>query len=246
MAKKKKRVTKQTKKKAKKSTPTRTRKRKRLRIRYGRIFIALVLLGLLIYLFFTVVGFNIKNIYISGNTYLSDQEVIEIAGIEHYPSTFSALCIPTKQKLEKNVMIEKASVTKKGLFEIHIQVTENKPLFYNKTLKKTVLTTGEMLDESYPVPVLINYVPDKIYKRFISKMKLVDMEILNRISEFEYKPNEVDKNRFLLTMQDGNYVYLTLGRFDNINNYIEIIRKFEHKKGILYLDSGEYFKVMEG
>ena len=47
-------------------------------------------------------------------------------------------------------------------------------------------------------------------------------------------------------MQDGNYVYLTLDRFRNINNYVEIIRKFEHKKGILYLDSGEYFKVFEG
>lgn len=246
MAKKKKRVTKQRKKKTKKTTPTRTRKQKRIRIRYGRIFIALVLLGLCIYLFFTIFGFNIKNIYISGNTYLSDQEVIEKAGIADYPSTFSALCIPTKQKLEKDIMIEKASVTKKGLFEIHITVTENQPLFYNKTVKQTVLTSGEMLEKHYPVPVLINYVPDKIYKRFISKMKLVDDEILNRISEIEYKPNEVDKNRFLLTMQDGNYVYLTLGRFDNINNYVEIIRKFEHKKGILYLDSGEYFKVMEG
>lgn len=244
---KKKRVTKKTKKRTtKKTTPTRTRKKKRLRIRYGRILIALVLLGLFFYLFFTIFGFNIKNIYISGNTYLSDQEVIEMAGIENYPSTFTALCIPTKQKLEKNTMIEKASVTKHGLFEIHINVTENKPLFYNKTAKKSVLKTGDIVDQVYPVPVLINYVPDKIYKRFISKMKLVDDQILTRISEIEYKPNDVDKNRFLLSMQDGNYVYLTLGRFDNINNYIEIIRKFENKKGILYLDSGEYFKVLEG
>lgn len=243
MAKKKKRVTKQPQKK---QTQTRTKKRKRLKIRYGRIFIALILLALAIYLFFHVVGFNIKNIYISGNNYLSDQEIIEIAGIENYPSTFSALCIPTKQKLEDNVMITKASVTKKGLFEIHITVTENKPLFYNKTVGKTVLTTADELELSYPVPVLLNYVPDKIYKRFITKMKLIDEEILNRISEIEYKPNEVDKYRFLLTMQDGNYVYLTLGKFANINNYIEIIRKFEQKKGVLYLDSGEYFKVLEG
>lgn len=244
MAKKKKRVTKKGKKKTK--NEVQPRKRKRLRIRYGRIFIALFLLGLCVYFFFSMFGFRIKNIYISGNAYLSDQEIIEIAQIQNYPSTFSALCFKTKQKLESHIMIEKASVTKKGLFEIHIRVTENKPLFYHKTLKQTVFTTGETLEKAYLAPILINYVPDKIYKRFISKMKLVDIEILNRISEIEYKPNDVDKNRFLLTMKDGNYVYLTLGRFDNINNYVEIIRKFEHKKGILYLDSGEYFKVMEG
>ena len=77
-------------------------------------------------------------------------------------------------------------------------------------------------------------------------MILVAPDILSRISEIEYKPNDVDTNRFLLSMQDGNYVYLTLSKFKNINNYIEIVRKNKKKKGILYLDSGEYFKVYEG
>ena len=47
-------------------------------------------------------------------------------------------------------------------------------------------------------------------------------------------------------MNDGNYVYLTLDRFNNVNSYIDIIKKFGSKKGILYLDSGEYFKVLKG
>ena len=46
-------------------------------------------------------------------------------------------------------------------------------------------------------------------------------------------------------MNDGNYVYLTLNKFNKINHYIEIIKEFNNKKGILYLDSGEYFKVIE-
>ena len=43
-------------------------------------------------------------------------------------------------------------------------------------------------------------------------------------------------------MNDGNYVYLTLKKFDNINKYVDMIKSFDNKKGILHLDSGEYFK----
>ena len=46
-------------------------------------------------------------------------------------------------------------------------------------------------------------------------------------------------------MNDGNYVYLTLDKFNKIDKYLEIIKSFNNKKGILYLDSGEYFEVKE-
>ena len=76
-------------------------------------------------------------------------------------------------------------------------------------------------------------------------MANTDYEIVKRMSEIKYDPNEVDDERFLITMNDGNYVYLTLNKFNKINHYIEIIKEFNNKKGILYLDSGEYFKVIE-
>ena len=53
-------------------------------------------------------------------------------------------------------------------------------------------------------PTLINYVPDTIYLEFIESMKKIDKDILNRISEIKYDPNDVDDRRFLLTMNDGN------------------------------------------
>ena len=49
--------------------------------------------------------------------------------------------------------------------------------------------------------------------------------------------------RFYLTMTDGNYVYITLSSFNKINNYIEMYKQFQGKKGILYLDAGEYFEI---
>ena len=50
-------------------------------------------------------------------------------------------------------------------------------------------------------------------------------------------------------MNDGNYVYITLYTMEKLDSYTDIMgkmsQKFEGKHGILYLDSGQYFKVLE-
>ena len=68
--------------------------------------------------------------------------------------------------------------------------------------------------------------------------------VKNQISEIRYYPNEQDEDRFLLYMIDGNYVYLTLTKFKQINYYEEVLTKLDGKKGILYLDSGNHFQIM--
>ena len=46
-------------------------------------------------------------------------------------------------------------------------------------------------------------------------------------------------------MNDGNYVYINLDKFESINRYSEMVTMFDNHKGILYLDSGEYFKILD-
>ena len=150
-----------------------------------------------------------------------------------------------KKRLEKNIYIKKAKITKKCLREVHITIEDNYPLFYDSDKKKTILLNKKKTTEKLNAPLLINYVPDTIYNLFLEKMSSLDYDTIKRISEIKYDPNEVDEERFLLTMSDGNYVYLTLEKFEVINNYVDIIKTFNNKKGILYLDSGEYFKIME-
>ncbi len=219
--------------------------KKRTRIKYNRIIIVLILLSLIIYFIYKITDHSINNIYVTGNYYLEDNDIIELAGLEKYPSTFTILSSNVENKLEDDKLILNANVSKEGLFTIHIDIKENKPLFYNINTNKTVLKDGLEVDKKYDVPVLINYVPDDIYEKFIIEAATIDQEILTKISEIEYKPNEVDENLFYLTMKDGNYVYLTLNKFTNINQYLDIITKFPNQKGILYLDSGEYFEVKD-
>lgn len=229
-------------KQKKKQTPV----KKKRKILYGRIFLAIFLLAMIIVLIVVLVPKKIKNISVSGNQFLSDQEVIELAGLEDYPSTFTHFSFQIKQALEDDVFVKSATVSKSWLYDVHIAIEENRPLFYDTTKQKTILESGDEVDGSFDVPTLVNYTPDTIYSKLIQKMKDLDTDIIRRISEMQYDPNDVDPNRFLFTMDDGNYVYLTANQLSNINNYVTIISKFSGKKGILYLDSGEYFQVMEG
>ena len=95
------------------------------------------------------------------------------------------------------------------------------------------------------MPTIINQIPDTIYSKFIDKLKDIDVSILYRISEIKYDPNEVDQKRFLLLMKDGNYIYITLNTFNRLNLYYEIVGSFDNKRGILYLDSGDYVKFFD-
>ena len=45
-------------------------------------------------------------------------------------------------------------------------------------------------------------------------------------------------------MNDGNYVYVTLSKFSNVNSYLKISKTLPNR-GILYLDYGNYFVPKE-
>ncbi len=121
-------------------------------------------------------------------------------------------------------------------------------LFYKEIDKKYVLEDGEEVDtvpsDISPI-VVINFIPDTIYSSFVEKMGEIDLEVRNKISQIKYDPSEYDDSRFMLYMVDGNYVYVTLTKFDAVNNYNEIYPTLNGKKGILYLDSGISFQEIK-
>ena len=221
------------------------------KVRKLKVVPVLITIGIIVVLF-TVLYFislmPITNIYIKGNNYLSDWDIITKAKLSNYPSFIKTNSYLIKKKLLKNDYIKKVSVKKKFFGTIIITVEEKKMLFRN-TDKKIVFEDGSSVDDNldnYQLPILLNYVPDTKYESFIKKMKSINDSILYEISEIRYYPNTQDDDRFLLHMNDGNYVYLTLTKFKQINYYEDVIDQLGDKKGILYLDSGNHFKIMEG
>ena len=221
------------------------RRKKKRRLRLKRVFIFVFVLLLIGYLFFLILNHNVSNIFIKGNKYLTEQEILEYVGLDEYPKLRDCLNYKIHKKLMKNKLIKSVKVYKRKFSDIHILIEENRPIYYDAIEKKTILLDETKVNQTFPVPTLINYIPDTKIEKFKKKIKEINDDMLLRISDIEYKPNEVDKNRLLLTMNDGNYVYITINKLSKMNKYVDIVKEFNNKKGILYLDSGEYFKIME-
>lgn len=220
-------------------------KKKRFKIKFKVVLATFLILYLLGNIIYNMIDKPISNIYIKGNYYLSDWKVIEMASLDNYPPTLLNLSGSIKKKLESNSLIKKATVKKKNFTIVYITVEENRPLLYNQVSNKTVLLDKTEIDEKFDVPFLTNYIDNDKYSELLEKLGKISIDVLIKMSEITYSPDEVDDERFVVTMTDGNYVYLTLNKFDLINDYNNIVKEFNNKKGILFLNSGGYFKIME-
>lgn len=208
------------------------------------LIIIIIVIGICWYL----KDLKIKNIYIKGNTTLKDYEIIELAGIQDYPNMFSISSRKIEQKLKMNKLISSVKVKKNLFGKIVIIIKEEKMLVKNELDNTIYLANLEKITDDNKVigiPTLINDVPSDILNKFLEKLKKIDSSVLSKISEISYKPNEYDKDLFLFLMNDGNYVYITTTKLSNIDKYENVLIQLEGKKGIIYLDSGDYVEVKE-
>ncbi len=223
---------------------------KKKKLKVFRLLLILIILGVIVFAVDLYLNTSIKNITIKNTKYLKDDYILYLADLEDYPSFYYTTSKKIKNKLEKSPYIEKVKVSKGFYHTLTITVKENQPLFIYETDKKLVFENKKEVpieDEItlFRVPRLMNYVPNTKYSTFKKNMTKIDKSILGKVSEITYLPNEYDKDRFLLYMDDGNSVYLTLTKFKMINYYNDVLKQLEGRKGILYLDSGNHFKVME-
>ena len=221
--------------------------KKKVKLKIIPIIILLFTLIIGFFIFNLLIKIPIKNIYIEGNKILKDQEIIELAGIENYPSFIKTTSSKIKNKIRKSPYVKEVNIDKSELFKVKIKIIEYKLLFINKTTNRIVIEEKQEIknDRNIELPVLNNYVPDTKYTSLVKNMQKVDDETINKISEITYLPNDKDKDRFLLYMNDGNSVYLTLTKWKQINYYEDVVTQLNGKKGILNLDSGNHFEIFE-
>lgn len=219
---------------------------KKKKLKLFSILLFLVIVVLLYFIIKAVLTFKIQNIYIHNTCRLNDEYVMELADINDYPSFVLNFSWNVEKKLNSSPYIKSSSVKKGFLGVLDIYIEESKVLFYKEYDKKYVLDNFVELDEIiYDVSTVrvINFVPDTVYDKFLTKFSKIDEEVRDKISQIKYDPSEYDDSRFLFYMIDGNYVYVNLTKLDSINYYNEIYPTLEGKKGTLYLDSGNHFQA---
>lgn len=222
-----------------------TRRIKR-KVSIKKIFTFLIVVTFLSLLFYFVLTFPIQNIYIENNSIVSDDEIIHLASLENYPSFLLTSSKEIQNKILKNSYIESVKIRKKFGNVITIYIKEYSVIAISLN-DELILANGEKIQNVYNIydyPVLINDISDeKIYFNFSKKFGMVDREILRQVSEIEYTPTSVDDERFLLYMNDGNLVYVTLTKIDKLNRYNDIRDKIGDKTGTIYLDAGNYMEI---
>ena len=192
-----------------------------------------------------LLNIRVKNIIVLNNSFYNDEEIIETSELDNYPKIIFTSKNKIKKRLKKLDLIEDVKVKMKYNSTIEMDVKEKKVLYYDRANEKYMLSDGSKieLENISGIPTLINYIPSEVEEKFIKEFKKIDIDIISLISEIEYDKTAYDNERFLLTMNDGNQVYINNSRLNSLNKYIEIVRNLDNKKGILYLDTGNYFEV---
>lgn len=223
------------------------KKRKKRKIKVKSVLLVIFILIILALITYAVSLLKVKTYYVYNNEFLTDEQVLDILKLNKKSSFLLTNTLTEKAIIAKNKRIKDVKIKRTLSLEVKVYVTEYKILYYDEENKYSVLENGDTINYKYEnSPVLVNKIEDKeIYKKFINKMDRVNTDILGIISEIKYVPNGIDKERFLFSMNDGNYVYITISKLTKINEYKSVIDSVEDKRGILYLDYGNYFVPKE-
>lgn len=214
------------------------------KISYKKIIIVIAIILFCVLVFFWYKSLKITNIYVTGNKLLKESEILENTKLLNYPYIYEVSTSDIENILVKNDLINSVKVHKSIFGKVTIEIEENKVLYQNKNGKYTLSNNKEveLKKTVLGIPTLINDCGD-VCEKLNKKLLLVDDDIIKHISEIEYKKTDLDKERFMFYMVDGNYVYITLSKINLVNSYNEIYPTLENKKGVLYLDSGNHFEI---
>ena len=218
---------------------------KRRKLNWKAIILLLLIIYLIVMLFYTIFTMKIKNIYIIGTNLLTDNEIIETAGIKDYPAIFGTSTNKLKERISELELVDQVEIKKTLTGKLTIEITEATPLFYNRNTNKAVLSNMKEVESNSKylgLPTLINYVPTDILNDFIESLKEIDTDIIKMINEIEYDPDisndiVIDEYRFLLRMNDTNHVYVNIINMERLNDYEEIFATVGDIRGTVYLDS---------
>ena len=222
------------------------KKIKRRKIKYKNVTVLLTIVAILLSICLFITNARVENIYIEGNSIISDQQIIDELGIRNYPKIIAINRKKMESNLNDNPYIEKVDIKYSNFMRVvSIKVKENRPLLYYQYEEKYLLSNGKRVKDKYSLPTLINQTPEDTLEKLLKRLNKLDENILGRISEIKYTPSKVNDNLFYLTMNDGNLVYVDFNTFNKLENYPDYIKGLDNKKGVLHLDSGDYLEIFK-
>lgn len=198
---------------------------------------------------------DVKTVEINNNSFISDEEILELSGLDGKVNIWSIETDQIKDELEKNPVIDEVTVERILPQTVRISVQEKKIIGFveEDSLFYPVLENGELLmnqsSNSFTgeAPLLIGF-HDKTYlENLSSELGKLPEDILGLISEIFWKPEEGNNNNILLYMNEGFIVKGSIrGLAEGMNVYPSVVAQLDpNVKGIIHMGVGVYFEAFD-
>lgn len=214
------------------------------------LFIFFVLALVLVY--FQSDYSKVKALEIKGTSITKKSDIINWSGFKENDYFLKIRTSQMKDKLEKHGEIK--SITFKRGFpnKLSVTVEEYKQFatLFEKGKNFPVLENGYVLNEDKENLnsnlILRDFHQDEYLADTVLELRKLPSNILLCISEVQYTPSDIDKNKLILYMNDGMQVLVTISRISNLKFYPDYISNIpDGKKGILDLEVANFFKPFD-
>ncbi|GGJ86660.1 cell division protein DivIB [Lentibacillus kapialis] len=195
---------------------------------------------------------DVRTIAVSGNSFVSDEKVIEQSGIAKGKNIWTINEAEASRAIKGNPVIHKADVNARLPWKVDITVTEFNHVGYAVQNESyyPILGTGQILKDkeqqtaSGDAPLLIDFSDEDYLTEMTHELKRLPESILKLISEIHWQPTDDNERKIKLYMNDGYIVDGTIRNFaDNMSVYPSIVSQLDtESKGIIHIGAGTYFE----
>ncbi len=227
------------------------RKPKRVHVYTGLIILALLMLGTLVWYVFSSAS-AVKDINISGNSLINDEEIAERLQFSEGDKMFSIDTGRAEENISLLPAIEEVKVERSWWNGVDVSISEYRPLGYvtNSGNYYPVLENARVL-RGYPAapkeaPIL-HYFEGEEFDALVSSLSEIEPSILDGISEIYYRPSEQSSTRIHMFMNDGQEIVADYRTIDSKMNYYIGMRNEigDSTAGVLDLEIGSSFLPYE-
>lgn len=212
----------------------------------------IILFFIIFVVYFFIPQSQVKDIVVVGNKSIDSQEILNIANIkinDKLPTIHPTLI---KSRLEDNEIIKRAYIKKDLVTQkVYIQISEVSGLYYYENNNGIYLVDVENkiqrlnnADVNFPKFVDFFNVKHEYIEDITRELAKVKPSVLSQISEISYAPTKTFLNRFLLKMNDRNYIYMLSNNVAHKLNYYQELRRVIPKDNPVdvFLENADYYK----
>ncbi|MHA6251379.1 cell division protein FtsQ/DivIB [Oceanobacillus sp. CAU 1775] len=195
---------------------------------------------------------QVKTIDVQNNSFISDDEVVEISGIKIDSNIWSLDFENMEAILKGNPIIDEVSIERQLPNTVVFEVTEKRIVsffeqgasYYPVLENGTVLTEAEFKEFNGQAPLMVGFTDTENLSIIASELNKLSDEILSLISEIHQLPEDNNQSTVMMYMNDGFVVKAATRNFsEGMSAYPSVVAQLDPEtNGMIHVGVGVYFE----